>query len=924
MGAIQALEKLGQSVWLDTIDRALLTSGGLKRLIEEEGVRGVTTNPTIFEQALTHGDAYDAEIASLAAAELDTSALFETLAVEDVAAAADQLRPVHEMSGGADGFVSIEVSPTQAFDTAGTIAEARRLWSRVDRPNVMVKVPGTSEGLPAIEQLISDGVNVNITLLFSVEMHQRVIEAYLAGLERRVKAREPIDTIHSVASFFVSRVDTEVDKRLQAKAQATGDPAEKGRLEALLAKAAVANAKLAYQGYLAAFYAPRFRALLARGATVQRPLWASTSTKNPKYPDTMYVDQLIGPDTVNTMPQATLLAFADHGTAVRTIDEDVEGAKRVLAEIEAAGISLRQVTDQLVIEGVKKFSDSYHALLAALGAKRDRLLAERPVRSSRRLQAFDAEIDALLARDGAEYVRRLNARNPRLWAQDEQARSEIASRLGWLDLPEKMASRTEEMIAFADEVRGAGYERVVLLGMGGSSLAPETFAKVFGSSAGFPSLSVLDSTDPAFIAATERAAPLAATFFLVSSKSGTTLETSDLFAYFWAKTGGRGEQFAAITDPGTPLAALAAERKLRRIFENPPDVGGRYSALSYFGLVPAALVGVDVRGVLERARAMTRACAATEEVAANPGAQLGAALAAGFLAGRDKVTIVTSPEAASFGPWAEQLLAESTGKRGKGLVPVAGEPLGAPTAYGNDRLFVSLELEGSSERPAREALAALEAAGHPVVRLVLKDRLDLGAEFQRWEVATALAGAWLGINPFDQPNVAESKANTDRVLRQLVDGEVPSAPAPVEPARLKEALAAWLGGIGRGDYVAVLAYVEPSADHDAALTRMRTAIRDARAVATTVAYGPRYLHSTGQLHKGGAPTGAFLALEGNGGPDLQVPGEDYGFGTLELAQEMGDLIALERRGRRLLRVRLGAGGMGAVGVALEEALRARP
>ena len=925
MGPVEKLEKLGQSVWLDTIDRDLLTSGGLKRLVEQEGVRGVTTNPTIFEAALKHGNAYDADVAALAGTDLDSAALFESLEVEDVAAAADVLRPVHDRSGGADGFVSIEVSPVQAFDTVGTIAEARRLWSRVDRPNVMVKVPGTVEGLPAIEQLIADGVNVNITLLFSVAMYQRVIEAYFAGLERRLAGDEPIEHVHSVASFFVSRVDTEADKRLEAAAQASGDPAVRARVEGLLAKAAIANAKLAYQAHLAAVASPRFKALLARGATVQRPLWASTSTKNPKYPDTMYVDQLIGPDTVNTLPLATLRAFADHGKAERTIDRDVDGARRTLADIEAAGVSIKDVTDFLVVDGVRKFSDSYHALLSALETKRDGLLAARPVRASRRLRAFDAEIDALLAKDGAGFVRRLTARDAALWGQDGAGQKEIAQRMGWLGLPAAMGPHAADIVAFAEAVRVAGFARVVLLGMGGSSLAPETFARVFGPRQGWPALEILDSTDPAYIAAVERATPLDKTFFLVSSKSGTTLETSDLFEYFWQRTGGkRGAQFAAITDPGTPLAALARKRKLRHVFENPPDVGGRYSALSYFGLVPAALAGVDVPGVLDRAQAMAGACADAERVTANPGARLAAAFAAAFKEGRDKVTIVPTRDLASFGAWAEQLLAESTGKRGKGLVPVAGEPLGAPPVYGGDRLFVWLGMDGTADPAAEQALATLETAGHPVVRLTLKDRLDLGAEFQRWEVATALAGAWLEVNPFDQPNVAESKTNTERVLRQLVAGQAPAAPSAVDAARAGDALAAWVGGIGRGAYVALLAYLRPSAEHDAALQEMRTAIRDALGVATTVAYGPRYLHSTGQLHKGGTSRAAFLALESGDGPRLPIPGADYAFGTLETAQELGDLIALERRGRRVLRVRVGPAGLVEVKQALAAALKARP
>jgi transaldolase/glucose-6-phosphate isomerase len=536
---------------------------------------------------------------------------------------------------------------------------------------------------------------------------------------------------------------------------------------------------------------------------------------------------------------------------------------------------------------------------------------------------FDRDVAAALARDGADHVRRLLARDPALWSGDQAERRGISERLGWLDLPSSMAPRTGDLAAFADEVRAAGFTRVVLLGMGGSSLAPETFAGVFAPRPGYPSLTVLDSTDPACIAAVETAAPLASTFFLVSSKSGTTLETSDLFEYFWERTGGHGPQFGAVTDPGTPLATLAHERGLRRLFENPPDIGGRYSALSFFGLVPAALLGVDVPALLAHAREMAGRCGSAGKLEANPGAWLGATLAVAWRAGRDKVTLVAAPELAAFGPWAEQLLAESTGKEGKGLIPVAGEPLGRPSVYRADRLFVSLELEGSADASRLGTLDALAAAGHPVARLRVRDRLQLGMLFHWWEVATALAGAWMGINPFDQPNVAESKANTDRVLKQLVAGESPAAPPVAEPGQAAGALAAWAAGIRPGDYVAVLAYLQPTAEHDAALESMRVAVRDALGVATTAAYGPRYLHSTGQLHKGGPPTGAFLAVEGDGGPKLPVPGTDYTFGTLEHAQALGDLIALERRGRRLVRLRIDRGGMPELAAALVAACGAR-
>ena len=365
-----ALAALGQSLWLDYIHRELLESGELRRLIEQDGIRGVTSNPTIFEQAIAGSAAYDGAIAALAREGKDARAILEALTVADVAAACDAFAPIHEMTGGGDGFVSLEVAPDLAHDTAASVAEAKRLWGAVGRPNLMIKVPGTSEGLPAITALLAEGINVNVTLLFAVGMYQRVIEAYLAGLEQRLAAGGPVDGVRSVASFFVSRVDGEVDPQLEGRIAAVTDPAERSRLEALLGTAAVDNAAVAYQAYEAAFSAPRVRALMAKGAAVQRPLWASTSTKNPRYPDTMYVDRLIGPDTVNTVPPATLKAFQDHGRAVRTIDADVAGARGRLAALAALGISLDAVTDHLVTDGVAKFAKSFTSLLAAIEAKR--------------------------------------------------------------------------------------------------------------------------------------------------------------------------------------------------------------------------------------------------------------------------------------------------------------------------------------------------------------------------------------------------------------------------------------------------------------------------------------------------------------------------------------------------------------------------
>lgn len=367
MNPLQRLYKSGQSVWLDYIDRTMLHDGRLAGLIERDALVGMTSNPTIFEKALAEGAAYDAQVAS-APAELSPAELFELIETDDVRTACDRFAGVYERTRGQDGYVSIEVSPSQAFDAEATIVEARRLWKTVDRPNVMVKVPGTPDGAHAIRRLIAGGINVNVTLLFAIEAHDRVIEAYLAGLEDRLAAGGAIDRIASVASFFVSRVDSEIDKRLNALADSAGSAA-RDHLLSLRGRAAIANARLAYELFGRRFSGDRWASLAARGAMVQRPLWASTSTKNPAYRDVIYVEQLIGPHTVNTLPPATMDAFRDHGIVARTVDGNLEAARADLAALEAAGISLAQVTDQLLAEGVASFQRSFDTLLAGLGRK---------------------------------------------------------------------------------------------------------------------------------------------------------------------------------------------------------------------------------------------------------------------------------------------------------------------------------------------------------------------------------------------------------------------------------------------------------------------------------------------------------------------------------------------------------------------------
>lgn len=906
MNPLRELAEQSQSIWLDYIRRTLMTGGELNRLIEEDGLRGMTSNPTIFEKAIAGSVDYDESLRKILDGDphLDIKSMYEALAIEDIQMATDIMRPLYDASRGDDGYVSLEVSPRLANDTDKTIAEAKRLWQAVDRPNLMIKVPATPAGVPAFEALIADGININCTLMFSLKHYEDIATAYIRGLER---CKTP-ERVASVASFFVSRVDGVVDKALEAN----GSPGAK----ALLGKIAVANAKLAYKRFEEIFGGDAFKALKQKGARVQRPLWASTSTKNPAYRDVLYVEELIGPHTVNTLPPATLNAFRDHGKVAPTLARNVEEAEAQIAKLAGLGIDLDAVTEKLQVDGVASFARSFEELLEALKKKRSTILSSRAEHQYLNLGAAEAAVDARLAgwqRD--EYPARLWNKDPSLWSAWPVP--ELSDRMGWLGLPRDMHEQIGALRTFADAVRKDGFTHAVLCGMGGSSLAPEVYHETFGHKKGRPELIVLDSTHPAAVAAVEERIDPAHTLFIISSKSGTTTETLSFFKYFWhriGQTGGEpGRHFVAVTDPGTPLETLAAERGFRQVFPAPPEVGGRYSALSVFGLVPAAVTGLDVHRILDGAWAMMENTGAGVPAPENPALALGAAIGELALAGRDKLTITTSPSLRALPAWIEQLIAESTGKDGKGVVPVVDEALGDVDAYGDDRFFVYLSTHGESGE-CEEVLGRLECAGHPVARIQIEEPTLIGQEFFRWEIATAAVGSVLGIHPFNQPDVQLAK---ELARRKMADGAGRGGTEwddGIETIHIGgaggAALGRWLDAGRPGDYVAIQGYLPPDDATTAALRGLRTAIRDRTRLATTLGYGPRFLHSTGQLHKGGANTGLFLQIVDDVAAGTEVPETDYSFGDLIRAQAMGDAQALSERGRRVLRLSVGGEGVG--------------
>ncbi|MGB8774083.1 MAG: bifunctional transaldolase/phosoglucose isomerase [Terriglobales bacterium] len=936
------LQTFGQSIWLDYIRRDLMKSGELQRLITEDGLRGMTSNPSIFEKAIAGGQYQDFLDSLAGRTDLDAKGRYELLAIRDIQDAADLLAPVYQSTKKRDGYVSLEVSPYLAHDTRGTIDEARRLWKSVARANLMIKVPGTAEGIPAIRQLLGEGINVNVTLLFAQGVYEEVAAAFIDGVEKFAAGGGDVSKLASVASFFISRIDSLVDSLVGEQLKKETDAARKAKLQGILGKVAIANGKLTYEAYQRIFSTPRWKTLAAKGAQTQRVLWASTSTKNPNYRDVLYIEELIGPDTVNTVPPATLDAFRDHGKPRASLTEDLDGARRTMADLAGVGIVMKDVTDKLTADGVKLFADSFDTLLAEVEKN-----SKRPATGGSQINSQSAslpsDLDAAVKKNVNDWrasgkVKRLWQHDASLWTKDDEG-----NWLGWLGITDDQLAGVGPLKAFANEIKGAGFSDILLLGMGGSSLCPEVLSLTYPQTPGFPRLHILDSTDPAQIRSVEKKINLAKTLFIVSSKSGSTLEPNIYKQYFFErvqKTIGvdkAGSHFIAITDPGSKMQQVAEHDRFRHIFYGLPSIGGRYSALSNFGIIPAAAMGLDVDKFLKRTKEMVEACKPSAPVEQNPGVMLGLIVGTAATHGRDKITLITSPGIADLGAWLEQLIAESTGKVGKGIIPVDREELGAPEVYGDsktsDRIFAYLRLEGAADAAQDTKVAALEKAGHAVVRIAVADTYSLGQEFFRWEIATAVAGSILGINAFNQPDVEASKIVTKQLTSayessgslppekpvveeagfKLFTDEVNAAAlakaastGPASDGALKNYLRAHLARLGAGDYFALLGYVEMNAEHEALLQSLRMTVRDRKRVATCLGFGPRFLHSTGQAYKGGPNSGVFLQITCDDAHDLPVPGQKYTFGVVKAAQARGDFQVLADRKRRALRVHIGS------------------
>lgn len=938
---LSALVAAGQSAWLRHGRRRFIDSGALERHVREDGIRGLVLDLPTLVAALDPAGDVDAAIRA-AGPDAGAGEVWESMLVEQARLAADVLRRLWEETAGEHGLVSVPLDP-HVEDAEGLTRELHRLRERVGRPNVLFQIPGTRSGCAVLEAMVAEGQSIHVTDLFSPNQHERVARAYRAGADRHAAGGGDVAALTGLASVCLVPVDVRIDDLLRERIRdSQGDTS---RIESLIGMAAIAMAKLAHESHRRVFSGASWEALAGRGGRRQRLAWDASTSKNPLYGEVRYVEELVGPGTIAVLSPPTLESFRQQGHVEETLGRGVAAAREAVDDLASAGIELETVGAALQRRAQERARERLDEAFRRVRQRRERLSPGTPIAALPAEASRGAGAELTADPDEASFGTRLWTKDTALWSDDETVQESVRNRLGWLDVVEAQLEEHRPVCWFGEELAESDIEQVLLLGMGGSSLSAEVCRRVFEVEA----FTVLDSTLPAAVQAVAERIDPARTLMLVSSKSGTTTETRALFDRFYAQVtpmlARPGERFVAITDPGTPLEQIAHERRFRRVWLNPPDIGGRYSALSLFGLVPMAVMGVDVDRVLSEAFAMVQACRPEMPAAHNPGLALGAAFHDAWRAGRDKLTLVGSPRLRAFGCWAEQLVAESTGKDGLGLVPVDDEPLGAAERYADDRLFVYLSVDGEEDADQRRRLDGV-AGRHPVIELVLDGPHELGAEFFRWEVAVATAGALMGINPFDEPNVKESKERTGELLRRYQERGSFDVDEPVYDeagihlhadldrdedlsrrtggnVNLVGWLRAHLGRAEPPDYVAIQAFLAPDERIYGRLQRVRQAIRDATGMATTFGWGPRFLHSTGQLHKGGPDRGLFLQIFGTGQQDLEIPAREFSFGTLARAQALGDLAALRARGRRVIGVQLTGElrlGVERLASALEEAV----
>jgi transaldolase/glucose-6-phosphate isomerase len=914
----EVLRRHGQQLWLRGFRRCYSEAAPVADLIRDGVVTGLCVDLDHLEPALLEGAEYAAARRRVAEKEADAATVGAEALLEDAAHAAALL--ARHSASDETQWLAVDLPPAATMSSDDVVDWARRLREAAGHGQVLVRLPGTPKGLEVLENLAAAGYGAYVQNLFSVDQVEATLAAHQRGLRLARTAGVDLAGAALVAAVQLVRLDVAVDELLR-DAIARGS-VERDALETLFGKASVASARVAHAALEKAIRDREWSDLTAAGAPVPRLAWESARNLSPARRDVELMEELVGPNTVSVVTWDGLTALLDHGHPSPRLGRHHEEAREVLTDLGAAGIEIDALAKELQTAATAADREGRARLAPALtdaAALPDRMLIAAGGLGAQLESAIDQAAEQQLAD-------RIWARDAELWATDPDDQRHVRNRLGWLSLPETMLEQALPLAAIAKGRAGGTDQRVALLGMGGSSLGAEAIRTAFA----IRDFDVVDTTVPRGVAVVASRVEPERALFLVSSKSGTTVETLALERFFAGQLQSLEDpasRFVAVTDPGTPLHELARERGFLRVWLAPPDVGGRYSVLSVFGMLPAALMSVDIVKLLDRSRRMAVDAGPHVPAAQNPAILLGLLMSTAAAAGRNKLTFFTSPRLAGFADWAEQLIAESSGKDGRGIVPVSQEPHGLADAYGDDRIFVQLVMEGEAREPATETLLdELQAAGHPIVRIRLDDAADIGREFFRWEFATAVACAGMGVNAFDEPNVRDAKQRANAALASVSGGDglpEPAAivqeeslkiivpPGDVDAARMVASGGGaedWIGAHLRrarpGDYFAILAFLAPETPTWHALQGLRALVRDRLGVATTAGWGPRFLHSTGQLHKGGDDSGLFLQITADDSSDLEIPGENYSFAALARAQAVGDFEALSSRGRRLLRVHL--------------------
>jgi len=910
---LKALKEAGQSVWLSHINRRQMKDEKLTERINNGEICGLTTTFSNICSDVLHMDDYSSAFTAMIMDGWDSRQIFQKLSVDDVRQATSLFRENYISSGGSDGLVTIEMDPQLANDYAKSLAEAKQIWTAVNRPNLMISVPATAAGIETTRQLTREGINTNQTLIFSEKRFRQAVDAYLEGLEARHAEGKPIDKVQSILSVHIAEIDTKVDAVL-AERPASG-------MEEFLAKiknkAALTICRRIYNQITEFNQSERMQKMVEAGAKPLRILW-DVLYPNPCTSPTFYSDALIGNQTILSVHQDTLAAICESGRVSSSLPVNNIEIEKAFADFQQAGIDFQKILEIIEEESMESYCQAFEAMLNQLDQKSDLVKKSLGVLYSPVLETYKKlESDSI--------VPRIFSKDPTVWTFDTQAYPEIRNRLGWLDAHQLIAKNMIEYKAIAASLKADGIRKVLLMGMGGSSLAPEVMALTFPEADGME-LQIIDSTDPGQVLQADADHPLHETVYIVSSKSGGTAEVQAFLDYFYHKAvqalGDRaGAHFIAITDPGTLLERMAKEMNFRNVVLADPSIGGRFSALSAFGVLPAVLIGIAPEKVLEQASRMAKICAPSNPVASNEGAALGVYMGTAALSGRDKVTILVDPNMDAFGSWLEQLIAESSGKTGKGIVPVDIEPKLNPADYPADRAFVYIKSSGEQQSFVNQLIEA----GQPVLTIKMNDLTELFAEFYRWEIAISVACSILGVNAFDQPNVQDSKNRTVAKINDYKEkGALSELPvtweingiqayfsSESESMRKAESAAELINAFASTavqgtDYIGINAYLPRNDQTMAALQQLREKILKTSGCATTLGFGPRFQHSTGQLHKGGANNGLFIQIVADSVQDAEIPNEGMTFAILERAQALGDFEALIAKERRAIRLNLGS------------------